>query len=66
MKDAQLQDAVTTVPNTPTYDLREAFIPTVALSIERWAQKRFGAAQVFRNLSLHCHRRGEPPYRCGE
>ena len=62
MKDARFQDAETTVPNTPTCDLREAFTPTAALSIEQWIQKRFGAVQVSRNLSLHCHRRGGQPY----
>ena len=63
MKDARLQVAETTVPNTLTCDLRVASTPTAVLSIERWTQKRFGAVQVSRNLSLHCHRRGGPPYR---
>ena len=62
-KDARLQAAATTVPNTPTCDLREASTPTAVLSIERWTQKRFGAVQVSRNLSLHCHRRGGLPCR---
>ena len=61
-RDARPQDAETIVPNTPTCDLREAFTPTAALSIERWTQKRFGAVQVSRNLSLHCHRWGAQPY----
>ena len=62
LKDARSQDAETTVPNTPTCDLRGVSTPTAVLPTERWTRKRFSAVQVSRNLSLHCHRRGGQPY----
>ena len=63
MKDARLQVAETTVPNTLTCDLRVVSTPTAVLSIERWTQQQSGAVQTSRNLSLHCHRRGGLPCR---